>query len=201
MKGSETHAHHTQSLATRLSLWIILPGAAIFIAVLGTNYFLSRNLLEEYVEQLAKKTASSTVQKVDTVLHTISSNADALAAAVSAPDITRKHIRQMIKAFVKNNNEIFGMTVALEPGILLKSHGDFAPYYYKKGNTIAYTNLAKNSYRYKNWHWYRETRKAKQPPGQNLILIKVAVMSTWLPTPLLFTSIMVKHLPGLLRQI
>ncbi len=160
MKGSKTYTHYTQSLATRLSLWITLPGAAIFIAVLSTNYFLSRNLLEEYVEQLAKKTASSTVQKVDTVLETISSNADALAASVSAPDITRKHIRQMIKAFVKNNNEIFGMTVALEPGILLKSHGDFAPYYYKKGNTIAYTNLAKNSYRYKNWHWYRETRKA-----------------------------------------
>ncbi len=160
MRDAETHTHHTQSLAARLSLWIILPGAAIFIAVLGTNYYLSRNLLEEYVEQLAKKTASSTVQKVDTVLHTISSNADALAAAVSAPDITKKHIRQMIKAFVKNNNEIFGMTVALEPGILLKSPGDFAPYYYKKGNTIAYTNLAKNSYRYKNWHWYRETRKA-----------------------------------------
>ncbi len=129
------------------------------MAVLSANYFLSRHLLEDYVERLAKKTAVSTVQKVDRVLHSVSSNADSLAAAVSAPDITEKHIREMIKAFVQNNSEVFGMAVALEPDVLLKSPGDFAPYFYKKDNDIAYADLANDSYLYKDRRWYKDTQK------------------------------------------
>ena len=47
------------SLATRLSFGIIILGTAVFIAVLGTNYLLSRNLLEEYIGYLARSTATS----------------------------------------------------------------------------------------------------------------------------------------------
>ncbi|MFV2005560.1 MAG: SpoIIE family protein phosphatase [Gammaproteobacteria bacterium] len=151
---------HLQSLAAHLNLWIISLCVIIFIAVLGANYFLSRHLLEEYIERLANKTAQSTVQKVDTVLHSVASNADSLAAVVATPDITKKHIRQMTKAFVENNSEIFGMTVALEPDVLFKSSGDFAPYYFKKDGDIAYTDLANDSYDYKNWRWYSDTKKA-----------------------------------------
>jgi sigma-B regulation protein RsbU (phosphoserine phosphatase) len=128
--------------------------------VIGTNYFLSRHLLEEYVERLANKTAQATVTKVDTVLHSVSSNADSLAAVVSAPDISRQHIRQMIKAFVQSNDEIFGMTVALEPGVLSGVADDFAPYYFKDGSDINYTDLTADSYRYKNWPWYRDAKQA-----------------------------------------
>lgn len=151
---------HLQSLATRLNLWIISLCAIIFLSVITVNYSLSRNLLEDYVERLASKTAASTVQSIDTVLHAVSSNANSLAAAVSANDITKPHIRQLLQAFVKNNNEVFGMTVALEPDTLIESSGDFAPYYYKKDGAIAYSDLADDSYQYKNWRWYSDTRKA-----------------------------------------
>lgn len=159
MKKSSAN-NHFQSLATHLSLWIILLGTIIFIAVLSRNYFLSRHLLEDYVKQLAQKTVQSTVQKVDTTLHSVSSNANSLAAVVSTPDITEKHIKQMVEAFVRTNTEIFGMTVALEPDVLPQSPGDFAPYYYKNGNDITYADLANNSYRYKTRHWYSDTKKA-----------------------------------------
>lgn len=153
-----------QSLATHLSLWIVSLGALIFIAILSTNYFLSRHLLENYVEQLAKKTVLSTVQKVDTVLHSVSTSADSLAAIVTIPDISKKHIQQMTKAFVENNAEIFGMAVALEDGAIstsgTESAENFAPYYYKKNGDIAYADLASDLYNYKNRHWYSDTKKA-----------------------------------------
>jgi len=150
---------HFQSLAAHLSLWIVSLGALIFIAVLSTNYFLSRHLLENYVERLAKKTVMSTVQKVDTVLHSISTSADSLAAVVTIPNISKKHIKQMTRAFVKNNAEIFGMTVALEGGTIAGSADDFAPYFYKKDGDIAYADLSSDLYDYKNQHWYSDTKK------------------------------------------
>ncbi|MBL4712714.1 MAG: hypothetical protein JKX75_09525, partial [Gammaproteobacteria bacterium] len=149
-----------KSLAAHLSLWIVSLSALIFIVVLSTNYLLSRQLLENYVEQLAKETTLSTVQKVDTVLHSVSTSADSLAAVVTIPDISKKHIRQMTKAFVDNNVEIFGMTVALESGAVAGATGGFAPYYYKKDGAIAYADLSSGSYDYKNQLWYSNTRKA-----------------------------------------
>ena len=149
-----------QSLATHISLWIVLSGAAIFLAVLTSNYFLSRNLLENYVEQLARETALFSVQKVDTVLHSVATSADSLAAVVATPDITQRHIRQMIRAFVAHNDHIYGMSVALEPGALPQSADGFAPYYYKDADAIAYADLASKTYNYREKHWYRDARKA-----------------------------------------
>jgi len=151
---------YPQQLATHLSLWIILSCIVIFVVVLATNYFLSRYLLEDYVERLANKTVDSTVQNVDTVLHSISSNTDSLAAQLSEPDITRKHIQQMIKVLVLNNRDIFGMTVALEPRTLNRDDNPFASYYFRNGNAINYTDLAETSYRYLNWRWYHNIKES-----------------------------------------
>ncbi|MBE9567390.1 MAG: SpoIIE family protein phosphatase [Proteobacteria bacterium] len=147
-----------QSLSSRLSLWIIAFVSLITITVLAYNHHMSRDLLEKYVEQLAIKTTTSTVQDIETVLHAVSSNADSLAAIIPSPDITEEHIRQILEAFVKTNSEIFGMAVALEPGVLNKTTGDFSPYFYKKDKTIAYKDLSDETYQYKNWPWYKDTK-------------------------------------------
>ncbi|NOQ90961.1 MAG: SpoIIE family protein phosphatase [Gammaproteobacteria bacterium] len=150
---------HFQSLASRLSLWIISLGTLIFIAVLSTNYFLSRLLLEDYVEDLAKTTSSSTVRKIETIFNTVSANADSLAAVISTSDLSEKQIHQIINAFLKTNTAIYGMTVALEPNTLSNTPGDFSPYYYRKDNGITFSDLADSNYQYKNWAWYTEAKK------------------------------------------
>lgn len=155
--------NHFQSLASRLSLWIISLGALIFIAVLSTNYFLSRLLLEDYVEDIAQTTASSTVRKIETIFNTISANADSLAAVVSTSNVSEKQIHQTIKAFLNTNAAIYGMTVALEPNTLITSLGYFSPYYYRKNGSIAFSDLADSNYQYKKWVWYTKPKKLNFP--------------------------------------
>ena len=154
---------YLQSLAGRLSLWIISSGALIFIAVLSTNYFLSRFLLEDYVADLAKTTTSSTAGEIETIFNAIEANANSLAAVISTSDVTENQIHQMIKAFVKTNADIFGMAVALEPNTLIDSVANFSPYYYKKENKIVFSDLADENYNYKNWAWYSEAKAIKAP--------------------------------------
>lgn len=148
-----------QSLASRLSLWIIPLSAAILIAVLSANYFLSRLLIEEYVRDLAKAKASSTVGKIETIFNAASTNADSLAAVISANDYTEEQIHQTIKAFLKTDIDIFGMAVALEPHSLIETAADFSPYYYRKGDAFAYADLADSNYQYKNRAWYSDPKK------------------------------------------
>lgn len=150
---------HFQSLAARLSLWIITLGAIIFIAVLSANYILSRFLLADYVSELAKTKASSTVYEIANKLQTVVTSAESLSAIISNSDLTEKQIHQTIQAFLSTDTGVFGMTVALEPGILNKSLENFSPYYYRKDNTITYSNLADTNYQYKNQRWYTEPKK------------------------------------------
>ena len=116
------------SLATRLSLGIILLGTLIFIAVLGANYVLSRNLLEQYVGELARTTAASTVNEIESVFSSVATSADSLAAIVIKADISEQQIQDTIRAFLKINPDIYGMAVALEPNVLQTGIGQFAPY-------------------------------------------------------------------------
>jgi sigma-B regulation protein RsbU (phosphoserine phosphatase) len=149
---------HTQSLASRLSLWIVSLGTLIFITVLITNYYLSRALLDDYVEKLASAATASTVEKIEAVFIRAEANADSLASVTAIPGITEDEIHQAIKALLPIHTKTYGMTVALEPHTLLDSLGEFAPYYYKKGDELVYENLATDSYNYKNQPWYTEPK-------------------------------------------
>ena len=152
-----------QSLSTRLSLWTVSLGALIFIVVLSTNYFLSRLLLDEYVEDLAKTTASSTERRISTIFNAVATSANSLASVVSTPDITDKQIHQNIKAFINNNASIFGMAVALEPHTLISTTGHYSPYYYRVENTLSYSNLAEKNYNYQVRPWYSKPKTLNAP--------------------------------------
>ena len=151
-----------RSLASRLSFGIIILGTAVFITVLGANYFLSRNLLEEYVGDLARTTAASTVKEIEAVFSAVATSADSLASIVIKADISEQQIQDSIRAFLKINPDIYGMTVALEPNILHKDIGKFSPYYFRDGDTLSYTDLAAEDYRYLIWDWYNLPKSANK---------------------------------------
>lgn len=148
-----------QSLATRLSRWIVTLGTMIFIIVLGSNYYLSRSLLDDYVTDLAKNTASITVRKIEKIFDKVAASADSLASIVATTDIDDQQIHQSIKAILNTDTDIFGMAVALEPNTLIPALGDYSPYYYRQDDGLAYSDLAEISYQYKKWAWYSEPKK------------------------------------------
>ena len=152
-----------QSLASRLSLWIVSLGIVIFIAVIATNYFLSRALLDDYVEKLASAATSSTVKKIESVFDRAETNANSLASVVAIAGTSEAEIHKAIRALLPINTRTFGMTVALEPHSLIDTLGDFSPYYYKKGDELIYENLATEDYDYRNQSWYSEPKKTNAP--------------------------------------
>ncbi len=151
-----------RSLATRLSFGIIILGTVVFITVLAANYFLSRNLLEEYVGDLARTTAASTVKEIETVFSSVATSADSLASIVTRADISEQQIHDSIRAFLKINPDIYGMAVALEPNILHKDIGRFSPYYYRDENKLSYSDLAADDYRYLIWDWYNTPKSSNK---------------------------------------
>ena len=152
-----------RSLATRLSLGIIFLGTAVFITVLTANYLLSRSLLEEYVSHLARSTAASTVREIATVFSSTASAADSLATIVTRADINEEQIKGSIRALMKTNQDIFGMTVALEPHVLHQDIGEFSPYFFRDNGGVGYADLAAEDYRYLLWDWYNLPKATSRP--------------------------------------
>jgi phosphoserine phosphatase RsbU/P len=157
----ETGVKH--SFAGRLSLWIVSLGIIIFITVIATNYYLSRTLLDDYVEKLATATTSSTVDEIESVFNQVETNAKSLASIVAIADTTEDEIHRAIKSLLPVNERTFGMAVALEPHSLIETIGDFSPYYYKKGDELVYEDLATEEYDYRNQPWYSEARRLSAP--------------------------------------
>ncbi|MCB1672853.1 MAG: SpoIIE family protein phosphatase [Gammaproteobacteria bacterium] len=146
------------SLATRISLSIVLLGTLVFIAILGTNYFLSRNLLEDYVASLAVSTADSTANEIESIFKGVAGNADSLADIVSRTNSKPEQVHQTIQSFLIANDDIFGMTVGLEPGVLFPESGEFSPYYFRGDQGLGYADLANPEYAYQSWDWYTVPR-------------------------------------------
>ena len=142
------------SLASRISLSIALLGTLVFIAVIGTNYLVSRGLIEDYIAGLARTTASSTAAAIESIFNGVAGNADALAEITSQAGFNEPLIHDSIKAFLKTNPDIYGSTVALEPGQLAETVGEFSPYYFQSDTGLGYSDLASENYQYLTWDWY-----------------------------------------------
>ena len=152
-----------QSLAAHLSLWIVSLGTLIFIAVLGTNYYLSLRLLEDDVEDITKEKALSTVREIETVFSAAAISANSLSSIISTSGTSDLQIHQTIKSVINTNTSIYGMTVALEPHTLINSLGDYSPYYYGEKNRLAFSDLAANNYNYKTKPWYTKPKQTNKP--------------------------------------
>ncbi len=152
-----------QSLANRLSRWIIPLSAFILIAVLSANHYLSRLLLDHYVESLTTATASSSARKIETILNSAAISAKSLALNISTGSANDSQTRQMMQSFIQANTVIFGMAVALEPHTLKKSLAEYSPYYYRDKNTLAYSDLANENYNYLTQPWYTQAKLRQQP--------------------------------------
>ena len=152
-----------QSLAAHLSLWIVSLGTLIFIAVLGTNYYLSLRLLEDGVEDITKEKALSTVREIETVFSAAAISANSLSSIISTSGTSDLQIHQTIKSVINANTSIYGMTVALEPHTLINSLGDYSPYYYGEKNRLAFSDLAANNYNYKTKPWYSKPKQTNKP--------------------------------------
>lgn len=154
-----------QTFSARLNLWILSLGSLVFISVLGVNYYSSRQVLEDYVKDLAIATIQTAVNDTGSVLDSVANSAETLSSLVQSSlvqsgdikpgDIDKQGVLTTIQAVVRANPDVYGMTVALEPGVIDGTKTGFAPYYYRDGEQLHYSDLSDADYDYRQWDWYR----------------------------------------------
>jgi sigma-B regulation protein RsbU (phosphoserine phosphatase) len=150
-------------LAFKLILFFSLSSLLIFTAVLAYNYQYSRKIIMINQEKDARNLALMSVHRIETVLNGVQKATQSLAGHLERTSPSKEELLALIRATVEKNPEIVGSAVAFEPFAYAPHTCLFAPYYFRKGETIEFADLTKESYAYQHADWFQITKELKAP--------------------------------------
>ncbi len=170
------------NIAVQLTLLIMSGAAVVFLLVFGYNYHISRQLVQENVEQDAQQLALSTLTQIETVFLAVQKVVEGMALAVEQMRGTPAEMTRYLKAVVASNPEVYGSVIAFEPYALDPQLKYFCPYYCQPQGVLTYVNLGTETYDYHTWPWYRVPQAEQRPVWSEPYFDKGAgdvVMSTY----------------------
>lgn len=152
-----------RKLAFKLAGSIITVTALIFLAVLLFNYYSLKHGLIEKEKEIARELARATVYRLEMTLRAVQEIPEGLAVVLEKYPENRGDFLQAMQALLKDNPDIYGIGVALEPPLGSSLDQAYAPYLYRRDGGIELTFLNSESYHYQNWSWYQGPKKQGRP--------------------------------------
>ena len=152
-----------RGLAFKLVLLILSSVTLIFLLIFGYSYTYSRKIIVENVEKNAMNLARATVNQIDIVLSSIEKVPENLAYVLDRSLCSGEELNNLLKHIVQKNDEIYGSAVAFEPLAYDGKKGRYAPYFYKGGGEIKYSDLGTASYQYFFQDWYQIPKELNKP--------------------------------------
>lgn len=147
-----------RSIVFRLTLVVTACTSAILFATLGYNYFSSRAQIERELEENAQNLTLASVNRVETVLSSVTRATEALGRAIEDGRLGEAETMVLLRRSVESNPEIFGSAIAYEPAASGSAARLRAPYFFRDGKEISFARL-EQSYDYLTQDWYRIPRE------------------------------------------
>jgi sigma-B regulation protein RsbU (phosphoserine phosphatase) len=151
------------SLPARLSLWIVLFAAVVFVASLGFMFFESRKTVRQEAESRASQVLESTVLRVNSLLDRVvvaTNNLEWLVLRhLDAPDSMFVYAQ----CFLENNPDLNGCSIAFEPHFFKDRGRYFSAYSYNDNGTIKVTQEGNDEYQYFYMDWYQLAKLLDRP--------------------------------------
>ncbi len=151
------------SLSARLSLWIVLFAAAVFVAALGFMFVESRKTVRQEAESRASQVLESTVLRVNSLLDRVVVATDNLEWLVlrhlDAPDSMFVYAQ----CFLENNPDLNGCSIAFEPYYFKNRGRYFSAYSYNDNGNILVTQEGNEQYEYFYMDWYQLAKLLDRP--------------------------------------
>jgi sigma-B regulation protein RsbU (phosphoserine phosphatase) len=145
-----------RGFAFRLSVYILTATTILFTAIILINLFVTRNIILDDVREHAKNISHHNIS------YGVEKVTNKAANLLADSEFSHKQIHSLLKAYIVNNEEIFGGTIAFEPGIYNESYNNYAPYYYENGDSLSYIDIARVT-NYTEEFWYSIPFKKQSP--------------------------------------
>ena len=127
-----------RGLALKLTLLILASVTMIFSCVFTYNYFYSRRMITDNIEENARNVALVTVNRIDTILCALEKVPENLACFLESFSYDDGSILKLLRLVIEKNQEIYGASIAFEPYAYSGNTQRFAPYFYKHEGKIEF---------------------------------------------------------------
>src|SRR6185503_2595492 len=147
----------------RLLFWILAVAVPIYAAAMYMSYRSAAERLEEGAERDADELATRLAAELDAVIRPIEGGIRTVAAQLEEIDPPREQYEARIRGILAAWPDVYGSTIAVETGSAHPGSGPFAPYFFRRGGGVAFSDLALDRYSYQTLPWYRRAADGREP--------------------------------------
>lgn len=145
----------SKSFSTRLSFYILLIVAVLFLTANGIVAVSTHKLTEETATKNATNQLRSTVHSIEAVMNSIEATVRTLSFEVGENIDDGEVLYRITRECLRSNQDICGCAIAFEAG-RYRGKSDFSPYsFYGEDGAIESKDLHTEDYDYKLMDWYQ----------------------------------------------
>jgi sigma-B regulation protein RsbU (phosphoserine phosphatase) len=152
-----------ESLARRIISRVIAITGLLLFALLSTYYLYTRYMIRETTREYAIQLAGNVVGEIEQQLKPLEMLPQMLATTAGLGILHPDSVTEMLKDILENNEDVYGTSLAFEPGILPDKGKYFMPYAYREGTKIKTTYLGGIDYDYHYMDWYQIPAMLQKP--------------------------------------
>jgi sigma-B regulation protein RsbU (phosphoserine phosphatase) len=154
-----------QSVRARLLFWTLAVALPIYATGMWLSYHTAAQGMEADAIRRADQLAARLASDLDAVIRPIEGGVYTVAHQLEEVDPPRGEYLQHIRGILDAWPEVYGSTIAVETGDAGRNRyaRPFAPYLFRRGSQIEFSNLARESYAYSSLPWYRSAADGLKP--------------------------------------
>lgn len=146
---------YIHSFSTKLSLYILLVVAFVFVAGFVWNYRSSRNYVSNEAVERVQGSLDGVIMKIDNVLNSVETAVKNMSWVVADNIDDPESMYRLTRMMLVDNPFITGSAVAFEPNYFEEKGLYFSPYSYRVGDSIYNKQLGREEYDYHYDDWYQ----------------------------------------------
>lgn len=151
-----------QSFSARLSLWIVLFAALVFLAAQAYVSFVARKSVRAEAVKGASHVMDNTILRMSSIIEDVEIAADNLEWLVYRNLDSPDRLMEYSRSTVQGNSFLLGCSVSLEP-YFFKGVKYFSAYSYNSGDEVITVQEGADDYQYFYMDWYLLPKLLNQP--------------------------------------
>jgi phosphoserine phosphatase RsbU/P len=152
-----------RTVRSRMLFWILVVAVPIYAGALYMSYQATAQRLQAGAQRDADDLAARLAAGLDAVIRPIQGGVRTVAYQLEEVDPPQSQYLQRIRGILSAWPEVYGSTIAVEVGGETATAKPFAPYLFRRGGDIAYSDLATKQYAYREQPWYRRPAESGRP--------------------------------------
>lgn len=151
------------SFSLRMSLYILIASATIFILTFLISFHQSNEMVKEEAIKHAQVSLEKTVLEIDKVLNSVETAVQNISWLVANNLDEPEYMYTLTRQMLLSNPHVVGSAIAFEPAYYPEKGVLYCPYSFRQGPELKGKQLGTEDYEYHYMEWYQVPKLLNKP--------------------------------------